>query len=382
MFTDHDDTFSGASRRNLNSLVRRIRRVGNRVATPYRTLRPLRRALLSPITPESGSFLPDSAADIRIPSARSRARTQRLLLQANGQDENGAERDADGAAGANIDAGEISRNAAVVELLDAARDQDLERVRELVEDGVNASALGPQGWSAAHEAAWDCNREILEYLIEEADVDPEIRDVFGDDPVVVAAMRGCTGLVKYLVNEQGVDVTGVDRQGWSAMHRAATLGANRDIIAFLVSRGVEVNSTGRNGTVPMMLAARAGAPETAAALIEFGDSSHRNATVVDNRNTTVLHFVGALPSSDFDLYDEAGKVELVPLFVGAGIPVDVRDDQGHTPLMFAAYNGLNQVVRALLEAGANPDIRDSRGRTAEDIARAQGHDDVAQTLVA
>lgn len=44
--------------------------------------------------------------------------------------------------------------------------------------------------------------------------------------------------------------------------------------------------------------------------------------------------------------------------------LDMRDNNGHTPLMLAAMNINYGMVKALLEAGANPDIRDRHGNTA------------------
>jgi ankyrin repeat protein len=61
----------------------------------------------------------------------------------------------------------------------------------------------------------------------------------------------------------------------------------------------------------------------------------------------------------------------VRLLLRAGAEVHAKDDDGRTPLMWAAHGrtalagrGHPQIVQALLEAGADPKARDEEGNTA------------------
>ena len=47
-----------------------------------------------------------------------------------------------------------------------------------------------------------------------------------------------------------------------------------------------------------------------------------------------------------------------------GLDVDIRDGASMTALMWAAFNGRTEQVRALLEKGADPALKDMDGMTA------------------
>ena len=53
----------------------------------------------------------------------------------------------------------------------------------------------------------------------------------------------------------------------------------------------------------------------------------------------------------------------------AGTDVNATDENGQTPLMFAAMNNTPEIVKSLLNAGANVKAKDKNGRKALDFAR-------------
>ena len=68
-------------------------------------------------------------------------------------------------------------------------------------------------------------------------------------------------------------------------------------------------------------------------------------------------------------------------FVDHGLPVDVRDEDGNTPLMLAAYHGHAATVRALVERGADIDLRNGRDQSPVAGAVFKGEDEVVRALV-
>lgn len=65
---------------------------------------------------------------------------------------------------------------------------------------------------------------------------------------------------------------------------------------------------------------------------------------------------------------EDSTLDLVSALLEAGVPPDVRGDEGETALMRAAGNGNVKVAHRLFAAGADPDLKAEDGRTARKIA--------------
>jgi ankyrin repeat protein len=76
-----------------------------------------------------------------------------------------------------------------------------------------------------------------------------------------------------------------------------------------------------------------------------------------------------------------GDRELVQLLLDAGAQVDAREEEGDTPLMYAAAKGNVEVVKQLLAAGANPKAKDRYGTSALVSAAEKGHRDVCDILM-
>lgn len=78
----------------------------------------------------------------------------------------------------------------------------------------------------------------------------------------------------------------------------------------------------------------------------------------------------------------AGETDTVDLFLKAGMPVDIPDTDGLTPLMLASSKGNVQVVALLLGKGASIQAATKNGDTALMMAAARGNYDAVQLLLA
>jgi ankyrin repeat protein len=67
---------------------------------------------------------------------------------------------------------------------------------------------------------------------------------------------------------------------------------------------------------------------------------------------------------------EVHKVGTVELLLAHGASVNARDDDGETPLMYAAHyggDGQEEVIASLLQAGADPELKNDRGERFKDL---------------
>ncbi len=82
----------------------------------------------------------------------------------------------------------------------------------------------------------------------------------------------------------------------------------------------------------------------------------------------------------FDLA-RAGETEHLVAYVDAGAPIDMRNQNGDTLVMLAAYNGHEGTVRALLQRGADPNITNERGQSPVAGAIFKKEDGVVRALI-
>jgi ankyrin repeat protein len=76
------------------------------------------------------------------------------------------------------------------------------------------------------------------------------------------------------------------------------------------------------------------------------------------------------------------RIPMVESLLKSGADVNVRNEDGMTPLMAAASTGSLVVIRLLLGKGANPGAVNNLGETAAQMAQRHGHTEAAKVLQA
>ncbi|MEP6962268.1 MAG: ankyrin repeat domain-containing protein, partial [Acidobacteriota bacterium] len=144
--------------------------------------------------------------------------------------------------------------------------------------------------------------------------------------------------------------------------RYAAMSGDLPTVQLLLSHGADPNAAS-----PLAEAITFGHPEVASALIAAG----ADVDGVESTGVNLLHWATI-----------TNRPALIPVLVKAGVPLNETDENGFTPLMYAATIdfGDTKALDALLAAGADPNIKDLESRTALQQARRLGHAQLAAKL--
>jgi ankyrin repeat protein len=206
--------------------------------------------------------------------------------------------------------------------------------------------------------------------------------VSGQTLLTRAAQAGDQLLVEALINCGAAHYL-PDQHGNNALHAAVKAG-KWSVCSHLLALGANPNTSDRNGvsTLPYLAQAFAEGDETTALLVATLlapllakgyrlDRFVRNLDPARSREwTTILEIL----QSDLNRYGSYLDV----LYADA---VNLADNNGNTPLMFAAENGILTVLPALVHKGANVNAANNDGWTPLIIATVSGHLQIVQTLL-
>ncbi|UCD24646.1 MAG: ankyrin repeat domain-containing protein [Gemmatimonadota bacterium] len=284
-------------------------------------------------------------------------------------------------------------------IFDAARDGDVERLRELIAadsslvratDGDGRTALhhaANRGRVAAarmllgcgaeidaleedretplHYAAWRSQLEMGRLLTQEG-ADLEARNAWGRTPLLIVARETGNADFARMLIEAGSVVTARDRGGQSSLDLAAWRGF-AELVDLLLDSGAELPPQGSSDAQWIaMSAADKGLERLFNLCVDAGtDLGLRN-----EGNGSLLHSAS-----------QGGSATIVARLLDAGFDPNERDIYGRTPLHYAAELGREEATRMLVARGADVDARSLGGETAFNTAQSVGRSGVARLLV-
>lgn len=154
----------------------------------------------------------------------------------------------------------------------AVKQDDARTVAALLQRGFDANALDTKGVPGLYTALQEGSLKVADVLVEWPKTNVEWRTPSDESPLMMAALKGHTELVRKLV-ARGADV---NKPGWAPLHYAATHG-HLKIMELLLEEHAFIDAQSPNGTTPLMMAAHYGTPAAVKLLLDAGaDTQMKN----------------------------------------------------------------------------------------------------------
>jgi len=225
------------------------------------------------------------------------------------------------------------------------------------------------GISGLHCIAFWGIAEIALALLEKEKWDVNGRDFRGDTPLMWAVRYGNDRVVELLLEQGDIRPDMVIRDGRTVFSFAAELGNEGAMKLLLGHRNVNPDSPDSCDRTPLSFAASEGHESLVKLLLESGNVSP---DLSDSSGRTPLSFAAL-----------EGHEGVVKLLLGCGdVNLNSLDSNGLRPLSLAATEGHAGIVKLFLERwGVNPDSPDYNLRTPLSLAASGGHEDIVKLLL-
>lgn len=187
-----------------------------------------------------------------------------------------------------------------------------------------------------------------------ADDIPALRDALADgaevniraedgETALIRAAREARMIMAEILMDHGASLDLQDRHGRTALSYA-TRTAHIELVALLINAGADITLDDKDGEKPLDIALKNGAPE-----------------LVSLFEQPLKDLLARIPSAD----------------TGARLqyrtaPTSSPDPHGDTMLTWAAREGQENVVRAMVQSGADVRMRNRAGQTPREVAEAAG----------
>lgn len=288
-------------------------------------------------------------------------------------------------------------------IFEVARRNNVEAARHLLAAGADLKARCQSHdlqLTPLHVAGNNGSYEVAQFFLEEgAEVDAV--DPQGKTPLHWCIMNRKSNIARLLL-KHGADITKTDNQGKSVIEFLTQDFEYLDAAHFikngapyphskwhqdLVHKGLEssltFNSAAYKKFVPAIIT---GDTQTALIAIDEASGNELNAVTYTMDKYTFLHWatirnnllvvtelLKRRTSQSSSIRSAARAIPFISRAIQQPVNIDAQDDEGRTPLMWAARLGLKPIYDTLKQAGANEKIQDKDGNNAFLYAALGGH---------
>jgi len=285
-----------------------------------------------------------------------------------------------------------------------------EIVKLLQSKNADVNAKDKHGRSILHHAVENRHIQAVRILLEAQAAVNEIDDL-RKTPLIVAASRDYVEIIQMLLLK-GADVSIQDQSGKTALHHAAYKGFV-GVVEMLLRRILEIstldpsaqhrllNIQDADEATPLYWAVSKGHEQIVHMLLIVGadiniaSSKQKPMLIVAIQqkydgiakmliaNTTNLADIETKDANGLTPVYAAdnGRDEVVTALLAANVDKEVRNNKGATPLFAAASKGRHKVVEILLDAGSDKEATNNNGETPLFAAASKGHSTVFNFLI-
>ena len=271
--------------------------------------------------------------------------------------------------------------ASIPPLMQAAYDGDVNRTKNLLDEGSDVNLKGG-GWNetALIIAATKGHMELVQYLLDNG-ADVNLLSGSGDSALLGATWQ-CHPDIAMLLMSNGADINFLNPSTGSSPLLHAVQCDDLSLAKTLIEKGANVNRQSQNSSSPLVEAAWHNNVQLAEVLVDAGadidalwpgGGSALYEAAAKGHEPVVEFLIGK--GADVNLTSNhygwsallAAAMEnhfnTANMLIDAGADLEVKDQGGFNALLYAAINGNALIVKKLCESGANVNVQDNRGWT-------------------
>ena len=261
---------------------------------------------------------------------------------------------------------------------------NLQTLKIFLEKGFDANTKDKSMQTPLFIAAGHGSIATLSVLLMFPNININLKDKNENTAFIFAALRGQVSSLCLLLDVDGVDVNGKDKRQQCAMHIAATNGDLEIINVLLNDKRTDPNIGNRLGDTPLLLALQNRQMQVVDALM---NNSSVKVAAMNTLGVKPIHI--AAEKNYIDIMEkliarkvdvntrtkkgkkaaihsacEHGYIEILNMLLNCEkIDINIQNQEGWTPLHYAAEYDQREVVKILLDKGADYNIRNIGNET-------------------
>lgn len=240
------------------------------------------------------------------------------------------------------------------------------------------------------------NRKVAAFLLEKR-ADISATDKLGNTPLLLAIYTKSKPPVELLL-AAGTDVSYVNHAGQSPLLVACQTG-NRMLINLLAEKGADMLISGKNGLFPIWYACSANQKEIVRLFLEHGVDANYSKPISGDHGQMNAYLDWVETANDISVTagyslnmsvgegllrvaTKSGHLSMVKLLLDARAEINVQDENGNSPLHYAASYGKKDVVTYLLQNNADPALVNVKEQLPIDYSDIKGFNGITELLLA